>query len=268
MIYPLLKLIGSDYSIGVLTYIKRFDEFFKPLVSQLEKYFPGVEKNYVLNGHYDPGQAEYLKKAKEFLRGTSARNVISYNESQPLCRAWNQLILHSTKPKILILNDDLTITRLFRPSFEFQMWPFEFRVVNKTWSICLLSKAIVRKVGWMEERFPAMGWEDLDYSLRLYKAWGKNKMPGHAEDTIYCPGIKNIVAKNEDPGWKLISATVGQKTAVANEEFFKKKWEISDTPLPDSIYAFNKAYYRVRSGMETPLFYDFSLLNNPLRSVP
>ena len=67
MIYPLLKSIGSDYSIGVLTYIKRFDTYFKPLVSQLEKYFPGVEKNYVLNGHYDPGQAEYLKTAKEFL---------------------------------------------------------------------------------------------------------------------------------------------------------------------------------------------------------
>jgi hypothetical protein len=267
MIYPLLKAIGSDYSIGVVTYVKRFETYFKPLVLSLEKYFPGVEKNYVLNGFYDQTiQAEYLNNAKQFLKGTSASNVVAYNESQSLCRAWNQLILHSSKPKILILNDDLIIGPLFRSFFELQMWPFDFRVINKTWSISLFSKNIIRKVGFMEERFPAMGSEDLDYCLRLYKAWGRKEMPGHAEDTIYCPSIKNIVAKNEDPGWSKISETIKHKTAVVNEEFFKTKWEVSEKPMIDSIFAFNKVYYRIRPGMETPNFYDFSLLDNPLKS--
>ena len=263
MIYPFLKAIGSDYSIGVVTYVKRFESYFKPLVASLEKYFPKVEKNYVLNGFYDPAiQAEYLKKAKEFLRGTSAANVIAYSESQPLARCFNQLILHTTGKKVLILNDDLLIRRLFRPFFELQMWPFETCVVNNTWSISFLSKDTVRKVGWFDERFPAIGNEDGDYGLRIAIQKGQKEMQVLHQHNIYCFGITNVVAGNTDPGWKKDSAIVGSGYAQSNKDYFEKKWETSKTPLENSV-CLQGVYHRIRPDSETPQFYGWDLLDKP-----
>lgn len=266
MIYPLLKLLGSDYSIGVVTYVKRFDQYLKPLVNNLEKYFPNVEKNYVLNGFYDPQiQAEYVKKAKEFLKGTSAKNVIVYDESQSLSKCFNQLILHSSAKKILILNDDINIRRPFRYFFEAQMWPFETCVVNNTWSLGVFSKETIRKVGWFDERFPAIGQEDGDYGLRMAIQKGQKHIMVNHQHNIYCFGVTNIIAGNEDPGWKKTSEVVGGKYAQANKDYFEKKWEISKQPLEGGIKLQND-YYRIRPGMETPKFYDFNLLDKPLKS--
>lgn len=266
MIYPLLKAIGSDYSIGVVTYVKRFEQYFKPLVASLEKYFPEVEKNYVLNGFYDPKiQAEYLKNAKEFLNGTSAKNVIAYNESQSLSKCWNQLVLHSSGKKILILNDDINLRWLFRYFFETQMWPFENCVINNTWSLQFLSKDTIRKVGWFDERFPAIGMEDLDYGFRLALALGKKEIKTMHQHNIYCFGVTNIVAGNTDPGWKDKSAIVNGAFAMANKDYFHKKWESHKEPMERTI-KLKDDYYNIRPGMETPQFYDFSLLDKPLSS--
>lgn len=266
MLYPILKMLGSDYSINVVTYVKRFESYFKPLVKSLEKYFPNVEKNYVLNGFYDPGvQQEYLKNAKGFLRTTSASNVIAYNESQPLARCFNQLILHSTGKKILILNDDLLIRFLFRPFFELQMWLFATGVVNNTWSISWLSKDIVRRVGWFDERFPAIGQEDADYGLRIALERGQKEMQVMHQRNIYCFGITNVVAGNTDPGWKKDSVIIGSGYAQSNKDYFEKKWETSKEPLEGGV-SLQGVYHRIRPGFETPLFYDLGLLDNPLKS--
>jgi len=256
MIRPILKSLNSDYSIGVVTYVRRFDTFFKPLVEQLEKYFPDVEKNYVLNGHYDtPAQEKYLKDAKEFLAGKSTHSVKAYMENQPLSRCMNQLILNSKAKKILIMNDDITVGPLFRPFLEAQIWRYPFFVINKSWCHFVISKDIVKKVGWFEERLPANGHEDGDYALRMGLLSGKSVIPDQSSPKVYCLGIKNIVADNEDPGWSKYSATVAGKYATANDEFFYKKWEISKQPLPQSVSVANEIWCRIRPGMETPNFY-------------
>jgi hypothetical protein len=267
MLSPLLKALGSDYSIGMVTYVRRFENIFKPIVRDLEKYFPDVEKNFVLNGYYDPVlQEKYLTDAKAFLKTASAKNVVAYQENQCISRCWNQLMLHSTKPKVLILSDDIAINRLFRPSLELQLWTKIFTPINHTWSYMVVSKDIIKKVGWFEERFPGNGLEDGDYALRMAMSEGKKEMKGQSEKTIYCFGIKNLMEKNEDPGWKNFSGSVDDRYTSVNQDFFDKKWEKSKTSLPNSIYGFNSDYYRIRPGMETPNFYDLSLLDNPLSS--
>ena len=267
MIYPLLKLLGSDYSIGVVTYVKRFDTYFKPLVKQLENYFPNVEKNYVLNGHYDQiAQEKYLNEAKELLKKTTAKNVVAYKENQCLSRCWNQLILHSKARKVLILNDDITIRALFRPCLESQIWLYATFTINRSWSHFVISKDVIKKVGWFEERFPANGMEDADYALRMALAFGYKIMPKLHHNNIFCFGLTNIVAKNEDPGWKKYSASIDNKFASVNAEFLEKKWQKSKLLTPNSVYAFNEAYFSLSPNMETPQFYDFKFLDNPLKS--
>lgn len=266
MIYPILKAIGSDYTIGVVTYVKRFETYFKPLVLALEKYFPNVEKNYVLNGFYDPEiQAEYLKKAKDFLKQTSASNVVAYEKSESLSKCWNQLVLHSNHSKILILNDDVLIRLLFRPFFESQMWMFENGVVNRSWSHSWFSKKTIREVGWFDERFPAIGMEDMDYGLRLALQKKQEGVEVMHQHNIFCFGVTNIIAGNTDPGWKKDSKIVNNAFAQSNKDYFDKKWETSNHPLNGGV-RLQKEYFKIRTGMETPEFYDFSLLDNPLKS--
>lgn len=256
MIYSILKILKSDYSIGVITYVRRFDTFFKPIVTALEKYFPDVEKNYVLNGHYDQeAQTKYLRNAKEFLDNTTASKVIAYMDNQPLSRCMNQLILHSNAKKILLLNDDISIYQMFRPCLELQIWRRPFLVVNTSWSHFVISKDVIKKVGWFDERYPANGFEDFDYSLRMLLQEKKYILRTMAEHRAYCLGVKNIIANNEDPGWKKISPSVNNKYASVNEEYFFKKWELSKKPKPEYVFVANQGYYGIRSGMETPDFY-------------
>lgn len=265
MFRPILRNLGSDYSIGMITYVRRFEKFFKPIVRTLDRYFPDVEKNFVLNGYYDPElQQKFLSDAKAFLKTTSAKNVVSYQENQPVSRGWNQLILHSSAPKVLLLSDDITINRLFRPCLELQIWRYPLFAINNMWSYFVVSKDIIRKVGWFEERFPANGHEDADFELRKTMLAGRTEMPKLHQENIYCLGIHNVMADNEDPGWKKVSA--GTRYADANLEFFNKKWEKTDKPLEGSINTYNQFYCRLRPGMETPVFYDMSLLDHPLSS--
>jgi len=250
------------YSIGVVTYINRFEKYFKPLVFQLEKFFPDVEKNYALNGFYNQERQEkYLTEAKGFLSKTSASTVTAYKEHHALSHCWNQLVINSKKEKILIMNDDVRVSRLFRFCFDLQVGLYETAVINRSWSHFIISKETVKKVGWFDERLVGVGHEDADYGLRLAIASNKKQMPKNWQHQIFCLGLKNIIAKNEDPGWKNISATTSNKYAEINLKVFKEKWDISDQPKEGYLHAFNAGYYAVRPGMETPLFYPLSALD-------
>ncbi len=250
----------AKYSIGVVTYVKRFEQYFKPLVLNLEKYFPEVEKNYVLNGFYDQDiQKNYLEKAKAFLATTSAHKVVAYNENQSLSKCWNQNILNSDRKKILILNDDVVIRRPFRWCLELQMPFHKSATINRSWSHFFISKDVIKKVGWFDERFPGVGYEDADYALCLALAEGKTDIKTHARPNIYCLGLHNIISKNDDPGWKKVSTNFNGKYATSNQEFFHRKWEVSAEPQPGFLRMAG-VYYRLRPGMETPKFYDLSEL--------
>ncbi len=246
----------SKYSIGVVTYVKRFEQYLKPLVKQLERIFPDIEKNFILNGYFEPKiQQEYLIKAKDFLSKTSANSVISYNEHQGLSKCWNQLILNSQANKILILNDDVSMDRLFRLTLEPQLNFYDNAVINRSWSHFLISKNTIKKVGWFDERFIGVGYEDGDYALRLALAEGKTELPKTYLRSIYCLGLKNLVARNDEPGWKNFSSTTNGKYAQANVDFFMRKWQLSPKPQPGAIKFYNVHYVTLRPGMETPNFY-------------
>ncbi len=252
----------SQFSIGVVTYINRFETYFKPLVRQLDLLFPGVQKNYVLNGYYDQAkQQDYLEQAKAFLKSTSADNIITFNEHHGLTHCWNQLLISSRATKVLILNDDLIINRLFSWSLKLQIDFFETAVINRSWSHFIISKTTARQVGWFDERFVGMGSEDADYALRMSLAEGKTTMTHNYIKTIYCLGVKNVVARDTDPGWKKISEFSQGKYAKVNFEFFLKKWDIIKEPKPGYVQAFNGDYFGIRPGMDTPMFYPLSLLD-------
>ena len=162
-----LNEIKPEYSIGIVTYIERFNKSFKKLAKDLSEQFPDVEKNVVLNGFPDKiRQISYIKEATKYLSELGFERVITYEEHQSLAKGWNMLVIMSDAEKVLILNDDCEIQGGFRLEFESQRGDREWLFLNESFSHFITSKSVVRKVGWFDERFAGIGHEDGDYARR------------------------------------------------------------------------------------------------------
>jgi len=240
--------IKNNYSIGVVTYVARYEKYFIPLIKQLNSVFPDKEIICAINGHPDSSlQIKYLKNITAFLKQFPNVKYITYEKHQSLAKCLNWLILMSFSPAILILNDDIKVNLLFRKDFEKVFAENQdFFVINNSWSHFLISKNTIREVGWFEERLLGTGDEDGDYMIRMAEK-------GKKISKVLCRGIINYVAKQENPGWKNICDVAQGKYSSINKEFMAKKWS--------SDY-FKKGKAVLTEGMETPLFYDFSCLDN------
>jgi len=238
----------NNYSIGVVTYVSRYKEYFIPLIKQLISVFPDKEIICAINGHPDTSlQAEYLKNVIAFLSQFPNVKYITYEAHQSLSKCFNRLILMSFSPAILILNDDIKVNLLFRKDFEKVFAKNkDFFVINNSWSHLLISKNIIKEIGWFEERLLGTGNEDGDYVARMVKK-------GRKINKVSCRGIINYVAEQKNPGWKDISDISHGKYSNINKKFMAKKWS------PDYSEG-GKAV--LMKGMETPIFYDFSCLDN------
>lgn len=257
---------SDKYSIGVVTYHARFEEYLKPLITNLARIFPDREILCVLNGHPEQSlQISYLDKATEFLSQFPNVRYLAQASFQPLTKSWNQLICLSRTEKIAIISDDVFVSDVFREDLEKVIDKHDtLFLINRTFCHFIITKETVRKVGWFEERFPGIGWEDNDYMFRM-------RMVG-----IPCPsekvlGILNLSTDNDNnPGWENPEGRKMKYTS-ANEDYFQSKWwtEEYDGDGPNYTHNSEGPYGRfaLKPGKETPLFYDLSVLDNEQRVV-
>lgn len=256
----------QNYSIGVVTYHARFEEYFKPLIKKLTRIFPDKEILCVLNGHPDQTlQMRYLREAVRFLGPIQNVRYITHIANQSLSKCWNELIILASFDNVLILNDDTQVSSLFRSELEPYIGTQHLLNINRSWSHFLIKKETVRRIGWFEERLPGVGFEDSDYAYRL-------AMAGINIDNLYADGIRNFTAKNERPGWEKDSPTIEKKYTGANRDFFDRKWRTKEnSPTLDffshmSDFGGGETPFTPIAGMETPPFYDLDLLEST-RSV-
>ncbi len=248
-----------EYSIGVVTYVARFEEFLIPLIRQLTEVFPDKEIICILNGHPDKTlQIEYLKNITAFLSQFPNVRYLSYENHQPLAKCFNWLMMMSFAPRMLLLNDDISLNFLFRQDFEKALLENNhFFIINQSWSHCLISKELIKQVGWFEERLLGSGHEDTDFQIRMER----KGLP-----LVYksCRGIINIVAPQKNAGWKEISEGTGtEKTANVNTDFFNKKYAVEHDSKG------NVTKITLRPGMEHLVFYDLVILgDNPAYPEP
>jgi cytochrome c-type biogenesis protein CcmH/NrfG/glycosyltransferase involved in cell wall biosynthesis len=253
-----------DYSIGVVTYLGRYETYFKPFLNELVGIFPDREIVVFVNGHYDVvKQTAYLREITAFL--SSFRNVryVTHLEHQSLARGWNHLVWMSRQRRVLICNDDLRIQPLFRQQMEAGLAEnSDFFVINRSWSHFIMSHEVIRQVGWFDERFKGVGYEDGDYMVRMIAA-------NRRLTSVACGGVNNIVATQENAGWADQSKVTRGKYSLMNEEFFRQKYESNFTgreERSDDAYAIRFPWNgeilkaTLKAGMATPEFYPFSIL--------
>jgi len=252
----------NEYSIGVVTYHARFEKYFIPLIEKLTSVFPDKEILCVINGHPDRTlQINYLNKVTAFLSKFKNVRYLTYDQHQSLSKCWNQLMILSGTEKVLVMNDDTQVTDLFRQEFEEKVIDKNFSTINTSWSHFLVSKEIIKKVGWFDERLLGVGHEDIDFGLRM----GIANIP--ITNSI-CLGINNFVVDQENPGWKNISQkSSDNKYSLTNLEFFNKKWIIQSSNTANNndfkyttIWGNSTYHFSPTSIEPTPMFYDYSCL--------
>lgn len=250
-IKPFKKVNGISntvFSLGIVTYVARLDEHFIPLLRQVSHLFSDTEIIIAINGYHDESiQLVYLKKMNDLLSDFPNVKCVQYTQPQSLSKLWNDLIKHSSNSKTLIFNDDLQLNNKFRKNLNNSGLLLEdVAIINSSWSHFLISKKIMSQVGWFDERYFGVGFEDHDYEARLV-------LEGISVPNYVVKGVKNIVFITTDFSYAQSVETVGKKYIKGNEAFFHKKWSISTEPVEGYVWVrILKGYTKLNQGMETP----------------
>lgn len=249
---PVASIKNTSYSIGIITYINRYDSFFVSIIEKIAITFPDTEIIVGINGYYDKDlQIAYLDKMSILLKKYNNVISFSYLEGQSLSKLWNQLIIHSSHENIFIFNDDIKIAPFFRWSLEkSDILKSKIHLINKSWSHFLISKSIIKQIGWFDERLPGVGNEDEDYEARL-------AIEGINIFTTRLWSLKNEIFETTDFSYgKNVEITT--KYIKANQVFFNSKWELSKEQKKGFTWVrILNQYARLKEGMETPNFYKF-----------
>jgi len=251
---------SSEYTICIVTYCKRFRNNLKPLVKALKKTHPNTEIIIGVNGyHNQQKQQRYIRRFDRFISQYQNIRWFSYVTGQSISKMWNNCILKASNNMLLVLNDDVLITPDFQKEIDqVELDHQSIKILNKSWSHFFLSKNIIQKVGWFDERFLGVGNEDCDYEFRA-------QMEGIETKSIQIDSIVNLVVKTRDFSFSKNEKVINEKYSHGNWEFFQSKWsvskEIQDGFIPTRFS--DIPYVKLNEGMETPNFYEnISLLIN------
>lgn len=220
----------APFSIGIVTYIARYEKFFEPLIQKLAVLLPEVEIVVMVNGYYDQElQQQYLQKITALLDRFENVKYVTHTAPQGLSTLWNRIVIHSSEQNVFIMNDDICISPGFREQI-FGMEKKTITLINNSWSHFLITREVIREFGWFDERYTGVGNEDQDYDFRLA---AKNTIPA---DVLFST-IRNVVVQTRDFSYGKNVQTVNRKYTAGNREFFDSKWETSETEKPGMVFS-------------------------------
>lgn len=238
-----------DFSIGIVTYIARYDRFFVKLIEQLSSIFPEVEIVVMVNGYYDHvAQKAYTDKLSLFLSKFPNVKFEVHEQPESLSKLWNKIILNSSNENVFIFNDDISTSPLLRDEI-FDMKKGNLSLINNSWSHFMINKKVIRRFGWFDERLPGIGNEDQDYDFRLI---AKNEHP----EIVYINKIRNLVEQPTDYSYGKTMKVINNKYSADNWEFLNKKWIISAEKQENLLYSTKfKVWFNPLPKLPTPDFY-------------
>jgi len=217
--------IANYLQIAITTYVDRYDQFFKPLYKSLNRLFPEVNIFVAANGFHDRDvQSQYLCRIHNELcnRDLCGNTFILHDKPVGLTRLWNELISQGNCKTTLILNDDLRVYPWFRAWIEKKYWESNITLINGTWSHFFFSKDILETVGWFDESFQGIGFEDMDYTARC-------SSKGITMHNVRCQYIQHLDHQPLRTSFDNKSSTYwGPKYSTINHDSFFRKWAICD----------------------------------------
>lgn len=214
-----------QYSIAITTYKYRFTKWLKPLIETIKSFRPEVELLIAINGeNNEPFDESYRKEVLQFASQQKNTFVTMYPNFRGLSKLWNNLLINSSNHKVLLLNDDISITDpiFFEYLENLINQNANFFKINGSWSHAFLDRRVVNEVGWFDERLLSIGEEDGDFEWRFGSLTDGKNVP-----SVYLPGIVNHVDHSDClVGMK----KVNNKYSKFNLDFmFNEKYKIDDS---------------------------------------
>jgi hypothetical protein len=222
---PKHKKLDREFQIAITTYVDRYETFFKPLYFSLRKLFPEVTILVAVNGFHDSKiQKDYLERFYNeiCMNNDDLARFILHDKAVGLTRLWNELLSQSKCDTTLILNDDLQVYPWLRSWMEGNSSLSTLTLINASWSHFFLTKEIITKVGWFDEEFHGIGFEDMDYTARcaLKEVAIANLRCQHISHLDHQP-LRTSFDDKTDTLW-------GPKYSSINHQRFFDKWKVTD----------------------------------------
>ncbi len=102
----------GQISIGITTFEERFERHFIPLLRRIRSY--GVQNEIIvaINGEHERAFGEdYRQRILTFIAGCQNVYPVVFPRFRGLSKLWNSVIIHATQDYVLMLNDDIMITK-------------------------------------------------------------------------------------------------------------------------------------------------------------
>jgi len=222
--------MNNQYAIGITTFEKRFDDFFKPLVLSIRSQNSNVPILVAINGESEKDFCEsYRKNILKFCSEQNFIYPIFHTEFRSLSKLWNNLVITNKYDYTLILNDDIEIGPVFfneLESFHFNRCSEDKSyVINEderspfNFSHFMIYREDLIKCGWFDERFLSIGWEDVDFQIKYTQVFNKQI------NKFVCNSIKNHRPKNHRLQ-NIQKSNDDDNYARINQEFFNNKYKI------------------------------------------
>ncbi len=222
-------------TIGITTFMDRFETCLKPLLSKMSILFPECQIIVTANGHIkQKEQSYYLSKINTYCKIFNNVKLITFNEPRGLSHLWNTIIKQSNFSNLLILNDDLKVKAALH-EFILHSGILENNIatINSSWSHFLISKDLIEQIGYFDESLLEIGGEDDDYAARL--ALANIKVVNFNTSTI---GNKNR-RKREKRRLNSFGRYMEQERggySTVNAEYLESKWLMSDNYFNGAIF--------------------------------
>ncbi|MBE6458867.1 MAG: hypothetical protein E7010_03530 [Alphaproteobacteria bacterium] len=220
------KKLKYPYSIGIVTYNKRFDTYFKPLIHAIRKNFTGDIIVCINGTHNEPFDEEYRKKMLKFLSEFDHIYPMFFTDFRSLGKLWNNCLINSPTDGMLLLNDDVSITDEFWSGLTaaiIQNKNHSFKI-NGVWCHIFLNRKEVDAIGWFDERLLGVGYEDTDFEARWFKKY-KKYMPQISD-------VPGLVAISDNSNTVINQRKCWGKYSLFNKEFFIKKFQVKERGVP------------------------------------
>jgi len=161
------------YSIGIVSFNKRFESYFKPLIKFI-KDNSDLEVVVCINGSLrEEFDQSYRKELLTFLSQYDKVYPMIFTSFRSLSKLWNNLIINSTNDNILILNDDVKILNgKFFEDVEKNINNDLF-TINGSWSHFVANRNQMIELGFFDERLLGVGEEDGDMVFRYINKYGQ-----------------------------------------------------------------------------------------------
>lgn len=192
-----------SYSIGISTFSKRID-MLKELLVSIRLHRPTVPILIAINGtHKQKFDEDYRRNVLQIITEYQFVYPIFFPQMRGYAKLVNTLVVHSPEEKLVLLQDDTTITsHRFFDELEILLPKIDRMCrFNGSFSQGCYTKRGMIELGWFDERLLGFGEEDGDIIYRYIDKYGEEFPNYNLPDFINI--VSDIRDENIIPGaWK------------------------------------------------------------------